>query len=782
MRGAAAFAALLILAGTTYADTRAETADLRAGVLDADLQARPQELLLDVWLNGRPRNLLASVLRVDDTALLLCDNLARIGIRIALEECPGNDRVDLAKLGVRVEVDMAEQRLHLAAAADRLMPHAFQLRTSVPPADWGSADYGFIAEYDLLGTVADLGSFQRTLSLGAELALTAFTPYGTWTSTGFATTGDDDRVVRLDTRIEIDDPARLRQWAIGDGISGGLRWSRPVRFGGVSMVSDFSLQPGLVTMPLPDFFGEAAVPGSIDVLVGATRVFQGTVDGGPFELRDLPILTGAGDVTVVLRDALGRETHTTFAAYGSTRLLKQGLAAFALDAGFVRRAYGERNLDYGDLAGSGTLRYGVTDAFTLEAHTELTEAAAVVGGGGVLSLAALGVVEAGGALSNGDAGTGGLLSVAFESRQEPLTLFGSLVMTTKDYADVAATEGFTVPERRLQIGGSLALGDFGRVAASWIERRDRGGEPAKLATASYSITGTGGWHVGATGFYDDISGESAGELFFAMPLGAEGYLSATTRRDEETQTYRLAYDLPANIDGGFGVHLAAETGEGNEGEAGLTWHGERMSVTADLAANEELAGARLSMRGSLVAVEDSVFATKRQGDAYALVRTGRENVRVYRENREVASTDSDGEALLPGLTAYAANHIAIDGRDFPMNEVVEADDRIVAPRRRSVAIVDLAPPKRRPLLVTVQLPDGTFPPAGSRVAVDGSVAELVVGRRGQVFFADIAAATNATIELPAGRCLFTVKPPSGGAGDAIPQAGPLVCEREARPT
>ena len=780
MRGGAAFAALLALAGMACADARAETPDLRAGVLDADLQARPQELLLDVWLNGRPRNLLTSVLYANKTALLLCDNLAKIGIRIALEECPGNDRVDLAKLGVQVEVDMAGQRLHLTAGADRLMPHAFQLRTSVPPADWGSADYGFIAEYDLLGTVADLGSFQRTLSLGAELALTAFTPYGTLTSTGFATTGDDDRVVRLDTRIEIDDPARLRQWGIGDGVSGGLRWSRPVRFGGVSLVSDFSLQPGLVTMPLPDFFGEAAVPGSIDVLVGATRVFQGSVEGGPFELRDLPILTGSGDVTVVLRDALGRETHTTFAAYGSARLLKEGLAAYALDLGFVRRGYGERNLDYGDLAGSSTLRYGVTDAFTLEAHTELTKSAAVVGGGGVLSLAALGVVEAGAALSNGDAGTGGLMSIAFESQQEPLTVFGSLVMTTKDYADVAATAGFTAPELRLQIGGSLAFGDFGRFAASWIERRDRGGEPAKLATASYSITGAAGWHLGATGFYDDISGESAGELFFAIPLGAEGYLSATTRRDEETQTYRVTYDLPANADGGFGVHVAAETGEGNEGEAGVTWHGDRMSVTADLAANEDRAAARLSMRGSLVAVEQSVFATKRQGDAYALVRTGRENVRVYRENREVASTDSDGEALLPGLTAYAANHIAIDGRDFPMSDVIEADDRIVAPRRRSVAIVDLAPPKRRPLLVTVKLPDGAFPPAGARVVVDGA-AELVVGRRGQVFFTDLAAATSAAIELPTGRCLFTVAPPDGSAGDAIPEAGPLVCQREERP-
>ena len=66
------------------------------------------------------------------------------------------------------------------------------------------------------------------------------------------------------------------------------------------------------------------------------------------------------------------------------------------------------------------------------------------------------------------------------------------------------------------------------------------------------------------------------------------------------------------------------------------------------------------------------------------------------------------------------------------------------------------------------------------LVVDGA-AELVVGRRGQVFFTDLAAATSAAIELPTGRCLFTVAPPDGSAGDAIPEAGPLVCQREERP-
>ena len=66
------------------------------------------------------------------------------------------------------------------------------------------------------------------------------------------------------------------------------------------------------------------------------------------------------------------------------------------------------------------------------------------------------------------------------------------------------------------------------------------------------------------------------------------------------------------------------------------------------------------------------------------------------------------------------------------------------------------------------------------VVVDGAT-ELVVGRRGQVFFTDLAAATSVAIELPAGRCVFAVEPPGASAGDAIPQTGALVCQREERP-
>jgi outer membrane usher protein len=756
---------------------------VRPGIFDADLRTRVQTLLLDVWLNGEPKHLITTVVQTGETSQIDCGDLAQIGIRVPAAECSAGELVDVSKLsGVRVEIDGAEQRLSLHTDSGRLSADKIDLRPRVPDADLGAAGYGMIAEYDIVAAATDIGGAHEARSAGGELSLTVFTPVATLTSNGLARTDDDEPVLRLDTTIDIDDPARLRRWSIGDSISGGLRWSRAIRLGGIRVASDFSLQPGLVTMPLPDFFGDAAVPSNVDVLVGATRVYEGKVDGGPFELHEIPVVSGSGEVTVVLRDALGRETRSTFAAYGSNSLLDGGLAAYAFDAGLIRRNYGRRSFDYGDLAGTATFRYGLTDYLTLEGHSEAVAGTMLGGLGGVLSLSPVGVFDLGGAYSTGTAGEGGLLSLAFESRQKPLTLFGSFAATTPGFADIASREGASTPSQRLQIGGSLSLGDFGHLAASWIDNEYRDQEAVKLASVSYTLSSGSGWFFSATGFYNEVSGTAAGELHLSIPIGDDGRLSGSMRGDRGRLSQRLSYDLAANPDGGTGARVSlTNTGDLITGEAGVIWHGKQVSLTGEVSGSQDQVSARASASGSLVAVDGSTFLAKRSVDSFALVRTGRKDVRVYRENREVASTDADGEALLPGLIAYTGNRISVEASDFPMQAVIEASERLVAPRRRSVAIVDLAPQVRRPLLITVKLPDGSHPPAGTRARFQSAAEDTVVGHHGQVFAADLSIPTQLRLALAGGDCIAAVVPPPPGTTDEIPKAGPLVCRAQAAP-
>src|SRR5205085_4374758 len=97
--------------------------------------------------------------------------------------------------------------------------------------------------------------------------------------------------VRLDSTYVYSDFERDRRYRLGDGVSGGLAWTRPVRFGGAQVSHDFSMRPDLVTFPVPLLEGSAAVPATVDVLVNGGRVMSSQVAQGPFQVSQLPVFS-----------------------------------------------------------------------------------------------------------------------------------------------------------------------------------------------------------------------------------------------------------------------------------------------------------------------------------------------------------------------------------------------------------------------------------------------------------------------------------------------------------
>lgn len=86
----------------------------------------------------------------------------------------------------------------------------------------------------------------------------------------------------------------------------------------------------------------------------------------------VPVVTGPGQVTLVVRNALGREQVITTAFYASSRLLKQGLNDYSFSVGKLRENYGLDSSDYGYFAATGLFRHGFTPHFTGEVHGEFS--------------------------------------------------------------------------------------------------------------------------------------------------------------------------------------------------------------------------------------------------------------------------------------------------------------------------------------------------------------------------------------------------------------------------
>ncbi len=731
-------------------------------------------LLLELWVNGRSTHKILHVEARNGGYFLRGKDLREAGLAVGeTGGAEGYVRVDALK-DVSVSLDQAGQRLLVSAAPSVLKPQVFDLRPSDLSGETAQSAAGVRFDYDLSASFNDARHVWTTGSAAGQGTLSIFTSGALFTANGFLDTGPaGNHTARLDTALEFDDGAHVRRVTIGDAILGSLDWSRPIRFGGIQFASDFSLRPDLVTMPLPQFFGMAAVPSTVDVYSGAVRLFETDINPGPFELNNLPVVTGGGTATVVVRDVLGRQSTQTVSFYATNRLLAPGLSSYDIDAGFLRRNYGLDSFSYGAPILAFTVQHGLNAGLTAETHGEATPKGALAGGGLAFGLGDFGAMSADLAASRSVMGTGFLGSLGMEGWIAPLKIYGAISGATGRYADLAALDDDPVPALRFQLGAALSLEPFASVAASWSGERRRGDASTDIVSASYSLSGGNGLYFGLTGLRDIGARVWAAQVFISVPVGG-GFASSNADYSDHRASAQAAYTMPADPDGGLGWRaMALDNGSIRRLEGEATFIGDTGTYDGALDASDGGLAARAGASGSLVLLGGKIFAARSTDGALALVETGAEGVRIYRENRLVAVSNADGEALLTGLAPFAPNHIAVDPRDYPMAIAVARSESTVIPRRRSGVIVDLAPDSRGAFMARFVVSDGSVPPVGARVDVNSLSVPLIVGRNGEVYLVGLNIPSSGAITFGRSRCTFTISFAASGA--SLPRTHEVVC-------
>ena len=220
-----------------------------------------------------------------------------------------------------------------------------------------------------------------------------------------------------------------------------MEWHGRGRFviGGVQAQSNFGLRPDLITMPLPMLGGTAAVPSTIDVYVNNIKTFSQDVGAGPFSLNNVPIVSGAGNAQLVIRDSSGHETKTTLPFYASPSLLAPGLSSWSLEAGLPRLSFGSASDTYVQSpVGSATLRRGVFDWMTIEGHLEGGTGVVNGGLGAVVKTGNVGVATAALSGSNAFEKSGVQTYLSYEMRLFGLSINAGSQRTFGTYDDLAS--------------------------------------------------------------------------------------------------------------------------------------------------------------------------------------------------------------------------------------------------------------------------------------------------------------------------------------------------------
>lgn len=770
-----------------------------ACVLARAVRAEDVPLQLEIILNGATVGVIAEIVSRDGALYAKPSELEQIGLLVPPDVKPENGFVPLAALpGVSARLNQRNQTLAITASTTALRPYQIGATGRGAGIPLTPASPGVVLDYDLTETAVS----DREIGAGLFDAR-MFGLYGLFDSTAVTYTtpaSGQTSFVRLDSLWTYADPETLRRYNVGDMVNGGLGWTRPIRLGGMQVRTDFGLQPGLITFALPTVTGQAALPSTADVFVNGVRQFSQQVTPGPFQIRQPPVVTGAGTIEVAVQDPLGHQTVTTLPFYVSPDLLRPGMAAYSFEAGEARQNYGYQSDDYSTAVASGTFRYGVTDWLTVESHAEGTGQLGMGGLGAELRVLSLGEVSVAAAYSarpsNGTGSNNGTLVSAGVQRQAAPFSFGvSATRSTDGFRDLAATTGAPIVLSSIRANAGLSLGRFGSFAVAYVNQVGVASTTSRptpatfgtvllpitpsfrVMTASYTNQLTGRLSLVATAFASLTGSRSLGAeigLTFTFGPRSSGYAGVTG--DNSTGLSGVAQvQQSASLPGEFGYNLLDQEGgyERRLAEADYvaTWG----RATAGFDSASHYAAGRAELRGAVAAADGGVFLTDYIDDSFAVVRSGDvSNVGVLYENRSVGQTGASGGLLVPGLRAWEANTITLDPADLPPDvDAASVVAHVRPPEKSGVAVRFNV---KRSFAAVVVLVDGAGKPlpVGAAVLANGEqTAE--VGYDGETYLQGLAAENEVVVTLhgPATcRAHFSFSPEAG----TIPRIGPLRCQ------
>lgn len=632
--------------------------------------------------------------------------------------------------GVQSEFDDRTLTLNITLPASGFESSEFESarRSTLPP----QSGRGAFLDYDALFLTGD-GVRER---LDALLEVGAFNEHGVLVSDfRLGDTTEDAELVRLETSLTKDFPDRRTSLRVGDSVTSSGTLGRPVRFGGVQVASNFATDPNFVTFPLPTIGGLAEQNSVAEVFLNNTVRVSEEVPAGPFEIDNLPVVSGAGEVQLRVTDLLGREQFLTQSYYVSPRLLKEGLSDYSVELGFERERFNAAQFDYGRPLLIGNESYGFTDELTGDVRGEISDDRQALGLGGAALLGSYGLVSAGVIGSrDDDVGEGFEAFADYEYRGRNFNVGVRTEYADEKFRQVGQDREPT--KRTDQVAAGVGLGPAGRIGAILINTETRDDLDRRSVVTNYSIPlGPGSLLVSGLSVIKPEE-DYALTASYSLPLSPVRSVTATANIRDEASAARLQYRRGrGGTDLGASYRLATEIGENPRAiDASLRYDAEQATAQVDAVVADGEVTARGNVSGSVGLIDGRPALSRRLGRAFGMVSLpGHPDVTVYLENREVGQTDKDGYLFLPRLNPYQENKIRIKAEDLPLDTEIETEELVAVPYDRSGVQVAFNVKTNRSALATLLDAEGLPLPAGMEMITSDGTLEARVADQGLAY-------------------------------------------------
>lgn len=586
------------------------------------------------------------------------------------------------------------------------------------------------------------------------------------------------KLLRLETSFRRDIPEQGLTFNAGDATTRSGYLGRPTLFGGFQVGSNFGLAPQVNRQPLPVIMGQTLAPSTVQLYVNDVLRQTARIPAGPFTIDSLPAIVGNGDVSVVVRDILGRETVITQPFFISADLLAPGLNDWSVEAGRLREDLGSSSSRYGPAFASGMWRRGLTPTITAEGRAEVSRTRSTLGLAGVTALGGSYLARGGLAASRDERlGQGVRWSLGLDWRGKANSVLVNAAGSSRVFRYLAEPESAAPSRLELAAQAGFFLGPYGRLGAGLAMQFPYGLPRISTASLTYTTVLRDNWqlNIGLSRAMGPAPATSFG-VSVNIPLSRRSAAVVSAQsRGGRLDTYSSFSRSP---EGAYGTAWRVLGGYQDEPRAeGSLYHfGAGGIASADVSATRDETHLRLGSVGGLLYTGGKAYALPRHDSSAALVRVpGYRGVGVGLGQQVSTRTDTDGYALVARLNAYQSNPIRLDPNDLPITAEIDSIELPAVPAWRSVALVVFPVRGGRAAVIRVMLEDGQPAPTGASVRIVEEAREFYVGRRGEAYITGLRARNRLRLSWKGASCALDVDLPEGSV-DEVARVGPVTCQ------
>jgi outer membrane usher protein len=747
------------------------------------LASADEILYLEIVINGRNTTHIAEVAHKENDWEISTKELTGLGIKLDVNN---RERILLSEIhDSQVVYDSELQRLLITVPSNLLPMQYFGANIPGGSSSVPRRDPGLFINYNAVSISGN--SEARMSSLWHELHF--FNNNFFFVNSGIAqdnsTNLSPSGYTRFDTYFQRDNEADLQSVTIGDVINATPNWGRSVRMGGIRIARDYELNPNVITYPLPEFYGESALPGSVDLIINNQLRWRDQVTSGPFLINMAPYMSGAGVAQVVTTNAQGQQVRQSVNFYVTNELLAPKMIDYDITFGVERKNFGLASNDYDhEPLISTSLRYGANRYLTPQLLVQAGDGL-FMGGTGLTFLAgSLGVVDIAAAASNYSVGNevsehGTQTSIAYDYSYKKIGINANFLRRYDQYRDLSNIGNqflaATQLDTQMQVAFSLHDNKLGSFNLGYFRLTNKQEESRSVLNFSWSR-----YYAGDVTTFLNVSRtlvdrpENAVNFTISIPFGVRGQASDSARRDTQgnwRNQFQAMNNAPYN--GGLGWGISVDDSPEKNRYASADWRTKYSELSLSAYHSRDQIQYTGALNGALVFMDKNIYPTRFVTDSFALVETKQSDIPVMIGHQLIGRTDANGKLLVPDLDSYLENRLSIDPMFLPANAIMDSIEQLVIPRRKGGVKVKFPIVFAQSALARVVTPDQQPLPAGAVLADKNSDKNFITGWDGDVYIENL---TGPLILFWAdGECFVEIK----SAEDkslALPRIGPFICQ------